>query len=268
MNIVKQTNESARHPGDDADLGRPITTSAQDLSHGPHRFAWHSHTRAQLVYAAVGVIRVETISGLWWVPPQQAVWVPARIEHEVAAEQAVSMRSLYVHERAARRLPTVCGVVPVKPLLRELIVEACRRLGTDDVEDTDARLTEVILDELQQLRPEPLYLPIPQDKRLRRIVDVLAADPTDSRTLDDWGRSAGASARTLARRFQRETGLSFGRWRQRLRILSAIPKLAAGDSVTRVAYDLGYRSPSAFIAVFRRTLGQPPARFARARREQ
>ncbi|MDH3380124.1 MAG: helix-turn-helix domain-containing protein [Gammaproteobacteria bacterium] len=85
--------------------------------------------------------------------------------------------------------------------------------------------------------------------------------------MDDRGRSVGASSRTLARCFQRETGLPFGRWRQRLRILSAIPKLAAGDSVTRVAYDLAYRGPSAFIEVFRRAFGQPPARFARARRE-
>ena len=80
----------------------------------------------------------------------------------------------------------------------------------------------------------------------------------------DWAADCGASERTLARRFVAETGMTFGHWRERLRLMAAIPKLVDGQPVTRVALDLGYRSPSAFIAMFRRNLGTTPIGFCRS----
>ncbi len=122
----------------------------------------------------------------------------------------------------------------------------------------------VIPDQLRALKAEPLHLPMPSDRRLRKITDGLTGNPADGRTLGDWARSAGASERTLARHFRRETGMTFGSWRQRLRLLTAIASLAEGRPVTAVAYDLGYESPSAFVAMFRRELGTPPGRYMRA----
>ncbi len=58
--------------------------------------------------------------------------------------------------------------------------------------------------------------------------------------------------------------MTFGSWRQRLRLLTAIARLADGRPVTAIAYDLGYESPSAFVAMFRRELGTPPGRYLRA----
>jgi AraC-like DNA-binding protein len=79
--------------------------------------------------------------------------------------------------------------------------------------------------------------------------------------LEQWARSAGASGRTLARLFRRETGMSFGAWRQQARLIEALTRLGAGEPVTHVALDLGYDSPSAFTAMFRRSLGVTPSRY-------
>jgi AraC-like DNA-binding protein len=58
--------------------------------------------------------------------------------------------------------------------------------------------------------------------------------------------------------------MNFNQWRQQLRLVHALRLLAAGAKVTAVALDVGYDSPSAFIAAFRRVLGETPARYFRA----
>ncbi|MBL8114640.1 MAG: helix-turn-helix domain-containing protein, partial [Acidobacteria bacterium] len=60
-----------------------------------------------------------------------------------------------------------------------------------------------------------------------------------------------------------ETGLTLEAWRLRARLLRAVEHLAGGRAVTAVAIDVGYESPSAFIAAFRRELGETPGRFLR-----
>jgi AraC-like DNA-binding protein len=125
----------------------------------------------------------------------------------------------------------------------------------------EARVLALIPDELRALEPEPLHLPLPRDRRLTAVTGRLAADPADGRSLAAWAKLAGAGERTLARLFLSETGLTFGAWRQRLRLLAAIARLAEGQAVTAVAYDLGYDSPSAFIAMFRRNLGETPGHY-------
>ena len=56
-------------------------------------------------------------------------------------------------------------------------------------------------------------------------------------------------------------GLSFGQWRQQLRLQEAVKLLGEGKGVTEVALILGYRSPSAFVAMFRKALGKPPKQY-------
>jgi AraC-like DNA-binding protein len=74
------------------------------------------------------------------------------------------------------------------------------------------------------------------------------------------------SERSLFRLVQRETGMSFGRWRQQFQLMLALQLLSQGRSVQSVARDLGYETASAFIAMFRNALGQSPTRFFAQRR--
>ena len=106
-------------------------------------------------------------------------------------------------------------------------------------------------------------MPIPLDPRLARICAAVIADTSSDLTLDDWADRSGLSRRTLTRMFRRETGQSFSAWRQRVRLLEALARLGAGESVTNVALDVGYDSPSAFTAMFRRELGAAPRRYLR-----
>jgi len=171
------------------------------------------------------------------------------------------MRSLYVHPNATVGLPGECCVMSVQPFLRELIVKVSDLAGRQQLSDSFARLVSVVLDELRELKVAPLHLPLPRDPRLKAVTDSLIAEPGDNRDLTQWGKRAGASARTLARLFRRETGMTFAGWRRRLRLLAAVSRLGGGESVTTVAYDLGYHSPSAFVAMFRRSLGTSPGRY-------
>lgn len=59
----------------------------------------------------------------------------------------------------------------------------------------------------------------------------------------------------------KETGLTFGRCRQQLHLIVAIRELAAGASVQQVSADLGYESVTAFVTMFRKALGRPPAKY-------
>ncbi len=90
------------------------------------------------------------------------------------------------------------------------------------------------------------------------MAQALAGHPADMRTLDEWGREVGASGRTLARSFLGETGVPLGRWRTLLRLQAALPALAAGEPVGKVARLLGYDSTSTFVAAFRRETGMTP----------
>ncbi|MBC6440533.1 MAG: helix-turn-helix transcriptional regulator [Rhodospirillales bacterium] len=246
-------------PGEVLDPALPVLGFARDEV--AYDTGWHNHLRGQLLFAIRGVMTVRTRSGTWIVPPQQAVWVPAGTEHAVLALREVAMRSLYLDPSVTEGLPQTCSVFSVSPFLRELILKVVALGRAYPSDGPEARLVAVVPDEFRRLKPEPLHLPLPDDARLASVTQALIDNPGDRRDLGDWAQEAGASERTLARLFQKETGMTFGAWRQRRRLQAAIERLAAGDPVTTVALDLGYDSPSAFITMFRRSLGETPGRY-------
>ncbi|MEX2451829.1 MAG: helix-turn-helix transcriptional regulator [Rhodospirillales bacterium] len=241
-------------------IPRPVVALASDYpAHAV--ISPHHHPRAQLVYAERGVMTVRTGQGSWVVPPERAVWVPALTDHAVHAKTAIAMRSLYIEPAAAPSLPKTCAVVGVSPLLRELILRTAGLPRLYDPDGPDGRLVALLLDEIRMLPTLPLHLPMPNDPRLVKIARAILDAPASGETLEDWGNRAGASSRTLARLFVKETGMTFGRWRQQMRLLAALERLATGQSVTTVAMDLGYESPSAFSSMFKRALGKSPSAY-------
>lgn len=248
------------NPDDFQAVPRPLAAMAKDYPDGWVN-DWHRHARAQLVYASSGVMTITTSDGSWVVPPNRALWIPRGIDHHIVMAGPVTMRTLYVAAEAASGLPPACRVVAVSGLLRELILRAVELPVLYDEAGPGGRIAALIFDELRLLPTLPLHLPNPQDARLKRLCGALRQNPADARTLEQWGAAVGASGRTLARMFVKETGMSFAAWRAQVRLLAALARLAAGDKVTSVALDLGYDSPSAFIAMFRRQLGVTPSRY-------
>ncbi len=242
------------------DIDRPVIVHAQDYPAGWQTDV-HWHARSQLAYASAGIMTVETEQGMWVVPPQRAVWIPSGVRHDVTSSGQLAMRSVYIEPDTVSWLPATCCVINITPLLRELIARAAELPQRYALGGQEERIMRLILDEIRVLSIAPLHLPEPSDQRLRRIAAMLKRQPDDRRTLEAWGRTVGASSRTLARLFRRETGMSFQQWQRQVRLLSGLIRLAAGQPVTAVAMEVGYDSPSAFIAMFKRALGTTPSHY-------
>ncbi len=239
---------------------QPILPLARDYSHGTI-VEPHDHDRAQLLFATSGTMRVTTGDGAWIVPPLRAVWIPAGIRHGWQVTGLVALRTLFIQPGAAPFMPAdQCRVIEVSDLLRALILATLERPVDEQAPATPraAWIAGLILDELERAPEVPLRLPLPRDPRLLTLCRALLADPARADTLDGWAEGAGASGRTLARLFLKETGLTFGAWRQQARLAEAVAQLALGQPIATVARAAGYDSASAFTAMFRRALGASP----------
>ncbi len=241
---------------------RPLVGFAQDYPAG-WQTGWHSHPRAQLLYAVSGVMRIETAQAAFMVPPSTALFVPADALHVVRMDGPLAMRALFLRADAASRGPSSTAVLSVSPLLRELVVATCAEPVEWDPAGRGPALTALILDEISRASTLPLTLPMPRDPRLLRLVAALRARPGDERDLEDLAGAAGASARTVARLFRSETGISFGQWRRQLRMTEALSVLACGGTPAQAADVAGYDSQPAFGAAFRAVFGMTPGQARR-----
>ncbi len=259
MNWTIAGLDPSKHDDKHQTLPHAVTAKARNYRAG--ETPPHSHPRAQLVYAGSGVMRVETEAGCWVVPPVRGVWIPAHTVHKVIMLGPVQMRTLYIRQDAAPELPDACCLIEVSPLLRALILALIDEPLDYDRAGRAGQIAALVLSELRFLKVPALHLPMPSEPRLQRLCAELVANPDSRQTLETLAELQATSSRTLARQFQRETGMSFRQWRQQARLVEALGRLANGMPVARVADRLGYRSASAFAAMFKRTLGLEPRRY-------
>lgn len=238
-------------------MDRPLAAFREDYEEG-HATGWHRHARAQLLYATSGVMRIATRAAGYVVPPGRALWVPGGMPHEVRMQGRVAMRALFLRPDAARAGPPAATVLAVSPLLRELILAACAEPLEWDPAGRGGHLAALIEEEIARAPTLPLGVPEVSDPRLKRLAEALHAAPASPLTMEGWASACGASPRTLARLFRRETGMSFGRWRQQLRLAEAAALLSQGRSPAEAAAAVGYASAPAFGAAFRAAFGLTP----------
>jgi AraC-like DNA-binding protein len=230
------------------------------------RLDTHMHREAQLVYAAKGTMQVTTPKGRWLVPPDRAVWVPARLEHAIDVLADIEMRTLYfdlawlAREQRSESLRSEF-VVRVSRLLQETILGLFD--GRNNPERTEVLVRLAVL-ELHHAEDSATFVPLPQEPRCRRAADIVLGDPTGAHQIETLARAVGTSARTLSRLFSSETQLSFKSWCQRARIACAIERLSMDGNipVKQLASDLGYASVPAFSHAFRQVTGKTPTEFA------
>ena len=240
------------------DRSAPVIAVRVDADGTKGEVPEHRHRKGQLVMSLGGGVTSRVPSGLWMVPPHCAVWIPSDMPHSNRATANARLFFVYI-ETELVDLPQRCCTISISPLLRELIVELSDRGQDDDARG--ALLARVVLTELPRMPVQQLHLPISSEPRLRRIASALAEDPADRSTLAEWAKRVALSESSLARLVVKETGLTFGRWRQQLHLIVAIRELASGASVQQVSADLGYESVAAFITMFKKALGKPPGKY-------
>ncbi|MEU9337265.1 helix-turn-helix transcriptional regulator [Streptomyces sp. NPDC048290] len=221
-------------------------------------FVPHSHPHHQLAWARHGVLGVAVGDAHWVLPPTRALWLPAGVVHRTGATREATLCSLYFAPDRCRLDWPDPTPVAVDGLLAHLIAHLGRETLPDDQR---LRAEGVVQDLLRPLPSTPIDVPHPTDDRVRAVADALLSDPADARSLDAHARAVGVSRRTLTRLFALDTGMSFDRWRTHVRLRAALPLLAEGQPVSRVARTVGYATPSAFLAAFRRTVGTSPGRY-------
>jgi AraC-like DNA-binding protein len=246
---------------------RAATVIGMSLESDGIESEFHSHAESQLLFQVRGELTCEGPNALWIVPPQSALWVPAGMSHRIRGCAPLEGYSVFVEPRLHASLPRECCVASVSKLFREVMFRLASSPARDDADRRHGRLVEVLLDELASAKVEDHRLPMPTEPRLRHLAEASLARPADASAADTWARRIGIGERMLNRLLVKETGLSFGRWRQRLHVMVAIQRMARGASVQQVAIELGYGSASSFGTMFRNALGTSPARYMAHRLE-
>jgi AraC-like DNA-binding protein len=238
--------------------GQPAAVVRTYAMQDREQFTQHTHHRHQLASSAGGVLTLRTGDQTWVLPPSRALWIPAGIPHAVIASGPAVLRTAYLDPA---RCPLRWGS-PTPVLADELLLALMDRLEHADLTRAARRRSEaVLLDVIRAVEVSTVRAPMPADTRAAAVATGLITDPADPRTIEQWGRSVGATGRTLARLFTAETGLTFGQWRTAARISAALHLLASGNSVAGTAPAVGYQTTSAFIAAFARELGCTPAAY-------
>jgi AraC-like DNA-binding protein/quercetin dioxygenase-like cupin family protein len=244
---------------------RPVRVRSRSLPADSH-FQPHSHPWAQLAYCSSGVLGVSAGEVTYIVPPSRAVWIAPGVRHSVDVVEDAEFRTLYIHASATPDGWNDCRVIVVSALLRELVAALDLLTDKRGPGEREQLLSRLVLGEIANADTQPLGVPLPAaggDKRLRALCEAVLRAPADRATLAQWAADVGASERTMARLFRDELGTSYQRWRQQAILAHALPMLARGMPVGHVAAASGYASDSAFTAMFKSAMGQPPSHFQR-----
>jgi AraC-like DNA-binding protein len=259
--MPKLTEMNSDQWTDPDSVNRPVVTYwAQMVEIGDVERESHSHRKGQFLLVQRGALSCEVAAGLWIVPPRSAIWIPGGTLHAIKGAR-IEGYNAFIAADVVSNLPDFCCVLSVTPLLRELLIRSASLPLLYDEAGASSRMVTVMLDEIAAAEAEHLHLPMPADGRLRDLVEQMMKSPSTRGTINFWAERACMSGRTLARMVERETGMSFGRWRQQLAVMLAVKWMAEGSSIQEVASGLGYESGPSFIAMFRRAVGAPPRRY-------
>lgn len=226
----------------------------------------HAHACGQLLLIERGAVLCESEASRWLMGARQVCWIPPRLAHSALAIGDVDGLAAYVspsHDLSGGLFGDALAVTQASALLQaalhRLLALASLQWGARQV-----RLMQVLADELLSVPSASFALPLPGEPRLKRLCRQILENPARPWRLDDAARQFGFSRSTLMRVFRAQTGLGFGQWLAQARLHVALQLLGAGSQVGVAALQVGYQSPSAFCAAFRRLYGMSPGAFRQA----
>lgn len=266
MNAKNRRKSDSIAPGrsENADdyqhVARAVTALARNQEAGAYNSP-HTHIRGQLLYATEGLMRVASNNGIWFIPPTRGLWIPAGTVHDQLIVTSVQMRTLYIEASQAARLGDKVRVIEVSTLLRELILALVEEPIEYADNEKNRAIVSLILYQLEISKTIPLEIPWPADRRLLTVCRAILDAPEKAMSIEYWAAQVGASKRTLIRLFLRETGMTFRQWVQQVKLANALSRLEENVPIATLADELGYASPSAFSAMFKRVLGESPTAY-------
>jgi AraC-like DNA-binding protein len=244
-----------------------VVVKMTDLADGfCHRQSALSH--GKFFYVSRGLVTAEYDAGISIVPPGRAIWLPSAIAHTLCTQGITRLFTVEVPYASLPPQPAGERVVDVSALLHELLREAVHIAGPRPAPLRDARLLDLVLDEISVMPATSLSLPLPQNEYLRRICLSLMNDPGSKISISDWRREAGIGSSSLQQLFVTETGLTFDGWRREARLLNAVQRLVRGDRIFEIAAASAYTAHSSFAASFKRRFGEQPSKFQEACRKR
>jgi AraC-like DNA-binding protein len=242
------------------DPSRPVLTHSRSME-AETSMVPHAHPRGQLLWAASGILKVTSDKAVWVVPCSHAVWIPGGIYHQVSSETITQLRNLYIDPSfTVRKGETTISMLKMTPLMQQLVLKLTENANQLSRQRTE-RLGRVAIDEITSLQAFKLYIPAGKDPRLKRLITYLVNNPSQNETLQTLSAQVGASVRTIERLFKAETGMTFRQWRSRFRLLSSLNSIANGETTSKTAFELGYKSTSSFIAAFKALFGCTPQEY-------
>lgn len=240
-------------------LTKPINVIAIDSDIPDWEIGKHSHRQGQIMATISGLITISTDKGIWVIPPKTAIWIPPNHRHSATGIGVSSCYVVFIQDPIFD--DKNCQLIHVNYFL-DALLKRTSAISTQYPEGSaDERLLRVLLDEIKQAHQQWLHLPLPEDKRLKKITDTLLNRPDYKATSKEWAQISCISERSLARFFKQETNLSLHNWRRRLHIILALQWLNDGKSVNVIANKLGYIDNSSFITMFKKVMKYPPKKF-------
>jgi AraC-like DNA-binding protein/quercetin dioxygenase-like cupin family protein len=227
---------------------------------------WHSHEVHQIEYAMHGLVEVETDSAHYLLPPQQAAWIPAGLEHQAVMNPDVKTVAVMFDPTLFADAGSRARIIAVSPLIREMMVYALKwpihRARGDDESDnffrTLARLVSEALD-----HEAPLSLPT-SDHPIVSAALAYTKEHLDTVTADDVSKAVSVSERTLRRLFSDTLDMSWRTYLLHARMMRAMALLtAAAQSVQATSSAVGFENLSSFTRCFTQFCGETPSAYRR-----
>lgn len=222
-------------------------------------YPMHSHEWGEFLYSFNGLIEITINEKRYLVLPHYGIWVPPDVKHGCCNNKQAQHCAIYIAWDFCVEFCMIPCSVQISPLMRSML----HHLDVSGFKsgDEQERFLHVFMDQLRTAPCIDSYLPVSKEPQLAGLLLELEQNPGDSRSVKELASSLGMTERTLARRCQKELGITLLEWRQRLRAIKALVMLEEGVNVEQIALELGYSSSSAFIAMFKRLMGKTPAEF-------
>jgi AraC-like DNA-binding protein len=227
---------------------------------------FHTHDGGQFILVESGISHLRTEAGAWIIPSRRIGWVPPGVSHSSRSSGSGRGWVILAPKRFARSLPRKVCVLRASALLAASLGQLIR------LAPGDARyrhlLWQVVAAEMKLAPPEPLEVPMPTTPRMTKAAQGILDAPSIAEPIANIAVRCQMSRRSFARHFKDETGLSFAQWQRTVITHHALERIASGRTVNTVAFEVGYESVSAFIAMFRRHYGASPKEFLGKHSEQ